>query len=405
MVALAAILVVRLAPAASQSGSARSTATTTLDLDAVAGTRDPIARLNAQIKDGAVPFQYESSFGYLRPLLASLRIPIESQLLVFSPTSRQRDHITYRRPRAIYFSDNAAVGFLSGGELEVIAQEPGQGLVFYTLAQQPRDRPQLVRGTDCMQCHLLPDTGGAGGLQMMSVLPLADNRSDAAHGWSVDDRTPFADRWGGWYVTGQSVPRLHLGNVPVQHVPQSYVRAPSAPRWSSVDGRIDSTTAPLSSSDVVALLALGHQVRTVNLMTELRWRTRAAVTPGVDQLVRDLVDALVFAGAAPFPAPVRGAPEFLNGFASVGPRDAHGRSLRELDLNTRLLKYSLSYLIYSDTFDAIPDRAKALVYRRLWEVLSCADTSEPYSHMSPALRQDIVEILRDTKSDVSVHFK
>jgi hypothetical protein len=204
------------------------------------------------------------------------------------------------------------------------------------------------------------------------------------------------------------VPTIHLGNVPVQHVPQSYVRAPSAPRWTTVEDRIDPATALTSSSDVVALLALGHQVRTVNLMTELRWRTRTADgsrSAAVDRLVQDLVDALVFAGAAPFPVPVRGASAFSNRFTAEAPRDSRGRSLRDLDLNTRLLEYSFSYMIYSDTFDAIPDTAKALVYRRLWQVLSGVDTSARYSHLSPSLRRAVVDILRETKSDVSVHFQ
>src|SRR5579863_5645393 len=45
-------------------------------------------------------------------LLKELRIPIESQVLVFSKTSFQRLAINPTRPRAIYFSDNCYVGWV-----------------------------------------------------------------------------------------------------------------------------------------------------------------------------------------------------------------------------------------------------------------------------------------------------
>ena len=44
--------------------------------------------------------------------------------------------------------------------------------------------------------------------------------------------------------------------------------------------------------------------------------------------------------------------------------------MRELDLNTRLLKYRCSWLIYSDAFDGMPVETKAYVYRRLNELLT-----------------------------------
>ena len=101
---------------------------------------------------------------------------------------------------------------------------------FYSIAQEPQRKPQFVRRTDCLECHLLPQTSGVPGLFAMSQLPLSDNKNDYAQGWATDHRTPIEDRWGGWYVTGTQVPARHLGNVPVVHVPRSYVRADVAPR-------------------------------------------------------------------------------------------------------------------------------------------------------------------------------
>ena len=61
----------------------------------------------------------------------------------------------------------------------------------------------------------------------------------------------------------------------------------------------------------------------------------------------ELVDYLLFIDEAPLPGPVHGTSGFAEKFAAQGPRDSHGRSLRELDLRTRLFRYPCSYMIYS----------------------------------------------------------
>ncbi len=87
-----------------------------------------------------------------------------------------------------------------------------------------------------------------------------------------------------------------------------------------------------------------------------------------------------------------------------GPRDRQGRSLYELDLDRRLLKYPCSYLIYSPAFDALPPLVKAPIYRRLSQVLT-GDAREPrYSVLSRADRQAVIEILKDTKPDLPADF-
>ena len=61
---------------------------------------------------------------------------------------------------------------------------------------------------------------------------------------------------------------------------------------------------------------------------------------------------------------------FQKKFAERGPRDAKGRSLRDLNLKTRLFEYPVSYMIYSEAFDNLPavylalELAKTLVQRR-----------------------------------------
>src|SRR5690606_3977940 len=73
---------------------------------------------------------------------------------------------------------------------------------------------------------------------------------------------------------------------------------------------------------------------------------------------------------------------FAREFAARGPFDSHGRSLREFDLRTRLFRYPLSYLVYSDHFDSLPEPAHSYVYRRLLEVLSGKDPSPAFAALS-----------------------
>src|SRR5262245_63451003 len=61
----------------------------------------------------------------------------------------------------------------------------------------------------------------------------------------------------------------------------------------------------------------------------------------------ETVDYLLFAGETTIASPVVSGSAFAKSFASAGPRDRKGRSLRELDLRTRVFRYRCSYMIYS----------------------------------------------------------
>jgi hypothetical protein len=130
-----------------------------------------------------------------------------------------------------------------------------------------------------------------------------------------------------------------------------------------------------------------------------------STTSRVNNGCEPLVEYLLFSGEARLTAPIVGPTDFAKQFPQRGPRDSKGRSLRDLDLKTRLLRYPLSYLIYSPTFDGLPDLAKQRVYRRLWDVLSGTDTAKEFAHLSPEDRKAIVEIVRETKSDVPAYWK
>ena len=81
----------------------------------------------------------------------------------------------------------------------------------------------------------------------------------------------------------------------------------------------------------------------------------------------------------------------------LGPRDSHGRSLRDFDLERRIFRYPCSYLIYSPAFDALPVAVREYVSKRLNEILSGEDQTAEFQHLSAEDRRAIREILAETK--------
>jgi hypothetical protein len=147
----------------------------------------------------------------------------------------------------------------------------------------------------------------------------------------------------------------------------------------------------------------------MNVLTRVGWEFRIALAEGraLDTLARtieDAVDYLLFVDEAKLER-VRGTSGFAELFSMVGPHDVRGRSLRELQLDGRLMRYPLSYMIYSSAFDALPAAARDAVYRRLWEVLSSATEDARYAHLDAADRRAIVEIVLDTKPGLPPYFQ
>jgi hypothetical protein len=117
-------------------------------------------------------------------------------------------------------------------------------------------------------------------------------------------------------------------------------------------------------------------------------------------MAREIADYMLFLEEARLSSPVRGTAGFQEKFAAKGPFDKKGRSLRQFDLERRMMRYPLSYMIYSPAFDALPEEAKGAIYQRLWQVLS----GEEPSRFSIEDRRAVVEILRDTKMDLPQYF-
>jgi hypothetical protein len=388
---------------------------------------DPVAQLQKRVDAGTAKLEFDKANGYLASLLKELKVPVSSQGLVFSKTSFQRDRISPSNPRALYFNDDTYVGYVPGGDvIELASTDPNLGTVFYTLDQRKRDcaAPTFVRQTyNCLQCHASGQTRDVPGLMIRSIYPDSSGQPLLSAGTFVTtQQSPLSERWGGWYVTGQHGRQRHMGNVTViaaavDASPAKLLDTEAGANLADLSGKFDTSAYLTGGSDVAALMVFAHQAQMHNLLTRANYQTRLALRDEAamnqslgrpaDQhsettlaRIKDAGDPLVrymlFCDEAAL-GKLEGCDQFQNQFEAAGPRDAKGRSLRELDLKRRVFKYPCSYLIYSAQFDALPDAVKDYVYRRLWEVLSGADTSGDFSHLNATTRRAIVEILRDTK--------
>lgn len=224
--------------------------------------------------------------------------------------------------------------------------------VFYTLDQKPSEKPHLTRTDQCLECHASSKNLGVPGHLVRSFVTDEDGVVDLAPGISpVTHRTPLAERWGGWYVTGTHGAQVHRGNLIGK---AAFARQEKEPnyRGNVVDlSRFFDTSRYLTPhSDIVALTA-----------------------------------------------PIRGTSGFSEWFATQGPTDPHGRSLRQFDLTTRLFKYPCSFLIYSEAFQSLPAPIKDQIYHRLWEILTGRDTQPEFARISPETKRAILEILAATQ--------
>ena len=61
----------------------------------------------------------------------------------------------------------------------------------------------------------------------------------------------------------------------------------------------------------------------------------------------------------------------------------------------------MSYLVYSEQFNALPPGARAQFFRRVRDVLTGTDSDKDFIHLSKADRTAILEILRDTKPEIT----
>ena len=393
------------------------------------GTARPserVAKLQSMLDQGTLTLDYDDTNGYLAAVLDALVIDSSSQLLVFSRTSVSKSHILPSRPRAIYFNDDAYVAMVPGsGILEIATMDPQLGPVFFILEQRASASPQFDRQTvQCLRCHDSRTMTGGGVPRFILGSGYVNTQSELVshEGWVLTTpKTPFKFRWGGWYVTGQHGKQAHLGNIVVRETADLQdLEGLRIYNRDSLDGVIDTQFYKSNQSDIVALLVIEHQVYVQNLITRINYdvRTEMArrkllnsadfklsgeiVTKEMKSLIEEvsepLVKALLYEGDAKLAAPVSGSTAFSEGFERRGPFDGKGRSLRQFDLQTRTFRYPLSYLVYSEAFDALPQIVRSYIYRRLAEILG-DEKGKILVRLPAEERAAILEILRATKPD------
>ena len=353
---------------------------------------DPVARL---VKRG-VKLESRGSFGYLPSLLEHFGINPDSQALVFSKTSFQAGKISPRNPRAIYFTDDAAVGWVRGSDsLEVAATDPALGTIFYTL-DVAEGQPRFTRQDVCLKCHQNAATLGVPGIFVGSVFPDPSGMPDRFGAIITDHRTKFEDRWGGWYVTaarGEQPDRAN-GVAPDPEEPHA-LHNHGKQNLTSLMREFSTAGYLMPSSDIVALMTFEHQTQMINWFTRLAWEARIGEPLAAD--IEATVAYMLFAEEAPLREPIEGVSSFTKTFPARGPRDSHGRSLRDFDLRTRIFRYPLSYMVYSAQFQALPAAVRDRIWSGVYAVLEGKNQAQKFAHLTANDRRAILEILKDTR--------
>jgi hypothetical protein len=389
---------------------------------------DRVAAL--QIRLAAGRFAHDPAAGetaFLLAVMRELEVDPATQVLVFSKTSLQIDRISPFRPRALYFSDEIYLGWVPGGDIELAAIDPALGPVFYLLRPPGGGGPaQLERRDDCLRCHQGLNPDRVPGLLIRSVFAAADGHPIFSAGTHFTTHSsPLDERWGGWFVTGEHGPMRHMGNV---FAVAREDRGADLDREAGANlARVPATANlkgyPRGDSDIVALMVLEHHVTAHNAIfaahyqarqalhrnralaphlgyapDELSESTRRVLENAADRLLRVLLfhDEFQLDGFG-----VEGGPDFRAAYARGARPGPEGRSLRDLQLMSRLFKLRCSPLVYSGAFANLPDEFRAIVLARLAAVLDPARGAPPagdpaFAHLGATERQRIRAVLAAT---------
>lgn len=386
-----------------------------------------VSRLKALLSSGDLRLPARSPKEVVGVILGYLGIPEASQVLVFSKTSLQRDAIRPETPRALYYADDAYVGWVPGGVIELAVTDAELGLVFYRVNVDWTDgSARVLRDAECLSCHAGSMTRDWPGLMIRSVFTDRTGSPILSAGtFLVGHDTPISDRWGGWYVTGHHGESRHMGNVIAVRDRSDAVldREPGA-NLVDLTGFFDTTRYLGAQSDIVSLMVLEHQVEMHNRLCRgnlraRRWmlyqnelrsalgRPPTEVPTGTALRVvlgeaEDIVSHLLFQGEIRLPAGgVRGDETFQEAFRSNRKMDSKGRSFKDFDLTTHLFKYRCSYMVHSDAFRALIPPLKAEVIRQLSAALDpdSRSGSRTFGYLSRSEKSEIREILAGTLPD------
>ena len=387
-------------------------------------TNDRATEINAAFQSRATEIRSLPAKKRLKWLLDEMGVPVESQIFVFSKTSMQRDLINPESPRVLYFSDEAYVGWSPTGAFEVAVFDAKLGATFYIFEPHAtKEEPLLARSGDCLLCHSRHEHTPS--LRTRSVFPDANGEPLSGSGGSnIAPSTPLAERWGGWYVTGTKAPFEHRGNLTGKKIDdfEGPLAMPTR-NLLSLEGVVDTHRYLLKTSDVVPLLMHDHQVHVHNVLSTANQDARIALHrwPAMREILglpadappqgsclvvfasqaEKILDALLCRGEAAWPTGgITGDGVFAPAYAKTRKPDSQGRSLRDLDLQTRLFRYRCSPLIYSQSFASLPKQMRDLVLLRLSSGLRAFPPSPSFGHLADDERAAIHEILTQTLPDL-----
>ncbi|MBT8038309.1 MAG: hypothetical protein KJO21_12275 [Verrucomicrobiae bacterium] len=354
----------------------------------------------------------------LNALLAELHIPVSSQTLVFSKTSLQREFISPTNPRAVYFNRDFYVGYVPGGVIEVIACDDPKGMMFYSLnPNRPVKKRKFIRSQECMTCHASRHTSGVPGLLVRSVFPEKNGQPLLAWGTSLTTTaSPLSERWGGWYVTGNHGKSMHRGNKWVSSSDTGQHSFPKSRGQNVTDlsAYFDTQKHLTDTSDILALMVMEHQIEVHNTLSaatmgyarhvylgkainEGEYDLSSAVARKmIDGYADSILKVLLFTHEMKLPEDgIDGSEAFQQAFSQQGPRHA-GHSLRDLRLEKRLFKYRCSYMIYSKSFEMLPDPIKTRVLTQVHQLVTDKKQDARFPRLSSREKSRIHTILFHT---------
>ena len=379
---------------------------------------DQVATWQKRLEEKSLHFDQSSERTFLRSALEELNVPLESQVLVYS-------NISPRRPRALYFSDEAYVGWVQGGDIEIITIDPKLGPIFYKLTvPHPKSThpPRVVRSRDCLSCHGSSRTENVPGMLVRSVR--ADIRGFpllATGTFLTEPNSPIKERWGGWYVTGTNGGERHMGNLIFDEKldkNEARVIQDMGSELADLKGVIDTRAYLQDTSDIVALMVMEHQIAAHNALTQAAYTTRKmlhrqqelahywnepnrSMSETTQRVLNSQADQLlrVFLFQDEFELEswgVEGSEAFQTAFLKQAKRNSNGRSLRDFNLLSHLFKHRLSYMIHSQSFKSLPDEIKSIILIKLDRLLQNPKNDELSAHLSEKEATRIRDLLLES---------
>jgi hypothetical protein len=365
---------------------------------------DRFTRRMGDLGSERLPLDRSSELAFVKSLLKALEVPESSQMLVFSNTSLQLSLINPSNPRALYFNDDLYLGWVPGGKIEVATIDAELGAVFYIFDIPQEGGPVRVeRAKRCMNCHANEDTFEVPGLVVKSVAPAVGGGSlDAFRKELSGHGVPISERFGGWHVTGDAGVKGHLGNQLGRLYQGEITWTPLEP-----GKRFGWNRYPVPTSDLVAHLVHEHQVGGVNRMVRAQYRIRALRHVGggvlgkeasaeVDADVREVVRYLLFADEVPLTAGALSSEgDFARAFV-VGRKAVGGRSLKDLELRTRLFRHRCSFLVHTPLFAGLDPELRKRVLDGMGMALAPGEGAVEFRYLGEDEKQTIRGILRET---------